>query len=65
MRIMLILAILMLGALTLGNTAVAQNYLAIPIDSLHGYRDQIIPLRASMSTNFDEAHTQHLVQAPF
>jgi hypothetical protein len=44
--------------------AVAQNYTAHPIDSLHAVSGQIIPLAAG-GVNFDESRTQHLILAPF
>jgi hypothetical protein len=43
----------------------AQNYIAHPMDCLHGYQGQIIPLGASTSTSFDESRTQHLIPAHY
>lgn len=54
-----VLLLVLVGALG------AQNYVAYPMDCLHGYRGQVIPLGASTSTNFDESRTQHLIPAQY
>jgi len=62
MRRMLILGLALLSA----GLVSAQNYVAFPIDALHGYQGQMIPLGASgSSVNFDETRTQHLIPAPY
>ena len=51
--------------LSMSTAAVTAQYIAYPLDSLHGVRGQIIPLGSSTSSNFDEGRSQILIPARF